>query len=211
MSVEAPKKSLIDPNNGFTRVYEAETRRLHYSLVLVPPNRYFRSEYVKPAANIAFCLELTDESNDDLRWNVHGTIDSDIFCNLGFKAQSQRQKNSVPVISPDNLRSARNYGEIDELEASFETHLPLFRVNLILEHYQVDKFFRAVWRPDGSPEISQVPAIITGSKPDESRILPQKMPQEGLKSLASLIVYHEWQKPEQINDRFEKIVFDFTA
>ena len=211
MSVEAPKKSLIDPNNGFTRVYEAETRRLNYSLVLVPPNRYFRSEYVKPAANYAFCLELTDDNNDDLRWRIHGTIDSDIFCSLGFKAQSQRQKNSAPVISPDNLKSARKFGEIDELEVSSETHLPLFRVSLILEHGQVDKFFRAVWRPDGSPEISQIPAITTGSKPEENRILPQKMPQPGLKSLASLIVYHEWQKPELIKERFEKIEYDLTV
>ena len=165
--------SMIDPNNGFERVFYSVREKIEYSLVVVPAGEDFRVDYTKPTCNIDFMLtEIVTN-----RWKARGIIDTDTFSNLGLQVSKRRYHNEPPLVTPENVETARNRGEI-KASGTSRSGLTLFEVDLEVTGHMVASFFERIWNPGINPKYSpdQIPAARVRFHEEIDQLLPQKGP-----------------------------------
>ncbi len=178
---------LLDPDNGFSRVFRSVRRNIEYSIVVVPAGSNFKVTYIKPSCDI----HLTLKTVDPYRWLVTGILDTDTFANLGLQVKALRQRNVPPVVTVEDVAQAQRYGSLEEFGINKEG-LTLFAAEIKFSPHMVARFLRRIWKPGINPAYSQtrIPVIDVGNSYYADRSLPQKGPVARQRSTDAIIKVH---------------------
>jgi hypothetical protein len=138
-----PPDDVVDPTNGFQRLYHSVRRQIEYSLVQVPADCPVRMHYIKPSCGIDLWLE--QDTDNDI-WTVRGQMDEDTFANFGFRVAQPRRGRMAPVVTAEDVALVREYGRIRAVGRSDEGQ-QLFEADLRPPATVVRWFFVEVWLP----------------------------------------------------------------